>query len=134
MNSASETITKFRDKTAFLGFENLNWLKDLFSEQVLPVLDDFDDVYEDPIKMVGVAKNYYAEVDIITISDSEWLLVLSYGEEKLKGLEDQYKLQIRAYELKEQFCLTLDSAELRLRKYPLTTIANSLQRVFGFSQ
>jgi len=78
MNSASETITKFRDKTAFLGFENLNWLKDLFSEQVLPVLDEFDDVYEDPIKMVGVAKNYYAEVDITTVSDSEWLLVFSY--------------------------------------------------------
>jgi len=28
----------------------------------------------------------------------------------------------------------LESAELRLRKYPLTTIANSLQRVFGISQ
>lgn len=120
----------FNDIHSFLGCSNLNWLEQVFKEQVYPKISENIDSIEYPISLKGTHKDFYCIIDPIDSAKNQWDLVMLYGENQLKDEVEQFKVFIHLTKENSEFKATMKSAFLRGTIFSIKSVPDSVIKVF----
>ena len=122
--------SEFKDHNSFLSCSDLSWLEQVFCEQVYPKLDHFNDYEDPPFLLNGLLDGYYCEVDPIVVSDTEWELVVFYGEYCFKDIKEQYKFFVNVIKEKQSYKASLKKTYLRDIEISNKSLPDSLNYIF----